>query len=299
MDDISYVDAMAQPPDSDLLRSFIAVAEAGSVTVAADRLGRTQSAVSMQIARLEESLGQQLFERKPRGVALTARGAQLLPYARRITGLIDEAATALRARPLDGPVRIGIPQEYSETVLPGVLADFARAYPAVNVTVRLDYSEPQMAAMRAGDLDLAVVFEWQSGKTLGEVLGVEQTVWVTSERHEQHLQRPLPVATYFNSEWCAKHMIPSLERHGLDHRAALECDTVGGFFSAVRSGLAVVALSRSTIPEGCRELTPAEGFPPVDSARVVLYRNPRGTSPAIEELATVIRRAFAPAGRAE
>ncbi|MGB3316697.1 MAG: LysR substrate-binding domain-containing protein [Albidovulum sp.] len=287
---------MIQPPDSDLLRSFLAIAEAGSVTSAADRLGRTQSAVSMQIARLEESLGQKLFNRLPRGVVLTARGQQLLPYARRITGLIEEAATALRSRPLNGPVRIGIPQDYSETILPGVLAGFARAYPEVEVAVRLDYSEPQMAAMQAGDLDLAVVFEWRSGKTRGEVLGVEQSVWVTSDRHEQHLQHPLPIATYFNSEWCAQHMIPSLERHGLEHRVAFECDTVGGFFSAVRSGLAVVALSRSTIPDGCRELTPAEGFPPIDSARVVLYRNPRGSSPAIEELAAMIRRAFGPAG---
>ncbi|MGB3146313.1 MAG: LysR substrate-binding domain-containing protein [Paracoccaceae bacterium] len=288
---------MTHPPDSDLLRSFLAIAEAGSVTAAAERLGRTQSAVSMQIARLEENLGQQLFERLPRGVALTARGTQLLPYARRVTGLIEEAATALRARPLDGPVRIGIPQDYSETILPGVLASFARAFPAVEVTVRLDYSAPQLAALRAGDLDLAVVFDWQARAPRGEVLAVEPTVWVTSEQHEQHLQRPLPIATYFNSSWCAERMLPSLERHGLDYRLAFECDTVGGFFSAVRSGLAVVALSQSTIPAGCRALTTSEGFPPVDSSHVVLHRNPRGSSPAIEELAATIRRAFGPRGK--
>ena len=90
---------MLAPPDSDLLRSFLAVADTGSVTAAADRLGRTQSAVSLQIKRLEDSLGQPLFERLPRGVALTPRGAQLMPYARRITALLEESALALRVKP--------------------------------------------------------------------------------------------------------------------------------------------------------------------------------------------------------
>jgi DNA-binding transcriptional LysR family regulator len=86
------------PLDSDLMRSFLAVADSGSVTAAADRLGRTQSAVSMQIRRLEDSIGQPLFDRLPRGVALTARGVQLVPYARRVTSLLEEAATALRQK---------------------------------------------------------------------------------------------------------------------------------------------------------------------------------------------------------
>ena len=94
------------PLDSDLMRAFLAVADTGSVTAAADRVGRTQSAVSMQIRKLEESLGQPLFNRLPRGVVLTPRGAQLLPYARRVTSLLEEAATALREKPLAGPVRI-------------------------------------------------------------------------------------------------------------------------------------------------------------------------------------------------
>ncbi|MGB7320005.1 MAG: LysR substrate-binding domain-containing protein [Albidovulum sp.] len=291
---ITYYDVMAAPPDSDLMRSFLAVAESGSVTAASHRLGRTQSAVSMQIARLEDSLGQRLFDRRPRGVTLTARGVQLLPYAQRVVKLMEEAATVLRSRPLDGPVRIGIPQDYSETVLPKLLSDFAACYPAVEVTVRCDYSAPQMAAMKAGELDLAVIFEWEANTSKGEVLCVEPSVWVTSVRHEQHLQSPLPIATYFNSGWCQEHLITSLERHGIAYRVAFECDTVGAFFSAVKAGLAVVGLSRSTIPEGCRELTLADGFPPIDTSCVVLHRNPRGSSPAIDELASGIRAAFRP-----
>src|SRR5680860_374821 len=103
---------MLPPLNSDLMRSFLAVADSGSVTCGADHLSRTQSAVSMQIRKLEESLGQSIFVREPRGVRLTERGKQLIPYARRVVGLLDEAATALREKTLSGPVRVGIPDEY-------------------------------------------------------------------------------------------------------------------------------------------------------------------------------------------
>ena len=137
--------------DSDLLRTFLAVAEAGNVTRAAEGVGRTQSAVSMQIRRLEECIGAALFERGPRGVALTRRGDQLVPYARRVVGLLDETSAAMRSRPLDGPVRIGIPEEHSQKILPYALAAFAESHPAVEVTVRSDTSVRQLAALEKDD----------------------------------------------------------------------------------------------------------------------------------------------------
>lgn len=285
------------PLDSDLMRAFLAVADTGSVTAAADRVGRTQSAVSMQIRRLEVSLGQPLFHRLPRGVALTPRGEQLMPYARRVTSLLDEAAVALREMPLIGPVRIGIPDEYSETVLPQALAAFAERHPAVEVWVRSDHSPAQAEALGADELDLAVTFDWNH-LTTAEVLCVDPTVWVTSVVHAQHLRRPLPIAVYSRSEWCKEYAIRSLDQQGLPWRSAFECEVASGMRGAVKTGLAVAALSRSTIPPGCRELTAADGFPIVDSSRVVLRRNPRGTSPAIDGLAEMLRQAFRPVGQA-
>ena len=122
---------MLPPLDSDLMRGFLAVVDTGSVTRAADQLGRTQSAVSMQIRKLEESLGQSIFIREPRGVRLTERGKQLLPYAQRVVGLLDEAATTLREKPLSGPVRVGIPDEYVQSILPSVLASFSQRHPDI------------------------------------------------------------------------------------------------------------------------------------------------------------------------
>jgi DNA-binding transcriptional LysR family regulator len=282
-----------QPLDSDLMRSFLAVADAGSVTAAAARLYRTQSAVSLQVKRLEDSLGQPLFDRQARGVVLTPRGEQLVPYARRVVALLDEAAVALREKPLVGPVRVGIPDEYSGTVLPRALAAFDERHEGVQVSVRVDHSTAQIAALEADEIDLGVIYDWQHVQD-GEVLCIDPTVWVTSVTHAQHLRQPVPVAMYFRSEWSRDYVEGSLNRLGIDWRAAWACDMAGGFRVAVTNGMAIAPLSRSTIPAGCRELTTDDGFPIVDQARVVLRRNPRGTSPAVEGMAEVLRQAFAP-----
>ena len=284
---------MTAPLDSDLMRSFLAVADTGSVTAAASRLLRTQSAVSLQIKRLEDSLGQPLFDRQARGVRLTPRGEQLVPYARRVVSLLDEAAIALREKPLVGPVRVGIPDEYSGSVLPRALAAFDERHEGVQVSIRCDHSEGQMDALERDQIDLAVIYDWSYVEE-GEHLCIDPTVWVTSVAHQQHLRRPVPVGGYFRSDWCRDFAEESLNRQGIVWRQAWSCDLAGGLRVAVTSGIAIAPLSRSTIPPGCRELTSEDGYPIVDSARVILRRNPRGTSQAIEGMAAMLREAFAP-----
>ncbi len=277
------------------MRSFLAVADAGSVTIAAARLYRTQSAVSLQIKRLEDSLGQPLFARQARGVVLTPRGEQLVPYARRVTALLEEAAIALREKPLQGPVRVGIPDEYSGTVLPRALAAFDERHEGVQVSVRVGHSSMQIAALEADEIDIAAIYDWEYVQE-GEVLCIDPTVWVTSITHQQHLRRPVPVAVYFQSDWSRDYAESGLTRQRMDWRPAWSCDMAGGFRVAVTNGMAVAPLSRSTIPAGCRELTAEDGFPIVDYARVILRRNPRGSSPAVEGMAAMLREAFAPLG---
>ena len=286
---------MPSPLDSDLMRSFLAVADTGSVTLAAARLFRTQSAVSLQIKRLEDSLGQPLFIRQARGVELTPRGEQLMPYARRVVETLDEAAIALREKPLVGPVRVGIPDEYSGTILPRTLAAFDARHEGVQVSVRVDHSEALLDALEEDCIDIAVIYDWAYALE-GEILGVDPTVWVTSTLHEQHLRRPVPVAIYLGSKWSRDYAEASLNRQGIDWRAAWTCDMAAGFRVALVNGMAIAPLSRSTIPPDCRELTNTDGFPIVDSARVLLRRNPRGTSPALEGMAALLREAFAPFG---
>ena len=286
---------MTTPLESDLMRSFLAVVDTGAVTAAAGRVGRTQSAVSLQIRRLEDSSGQPLCTRLPRGGALTARGEQLVPYARRVVALLDEAAVALREKPLTGPVRVGIPDEYSGTVLPRALAAFDERHEGVEVSIRCDHSQGQMDALASDELDLAVIYDW-SYVAEGEILCIDPTVWVTSITHQQHLRQPVPVAYFFRSDWCRDFAEDSLNRQGIVWRPAWGCDLAGGMRVSVTSGIAIAPLSRSTIPPGCRELTAEDGFPIVDSARVVLRRNPRGSSPAIAGMAAMLRDAFLPLG---
>jgi len=277
--------------DSDLLRTFLAVAESGNFTRAAEGVGRTQSAVSMQIKRLEEVVGEVLFTRGARGVALTERGTELVGNARRIVALLDETASSMRAAPLGGPVRIGIPEEYGQPVLSRALGAFAKRHSKVEVTVRFGYSVSQLASLAAGELDLAVVFEWQfpSG---AEVLMNDPTVWVTSIHHQLHLERPLPVAMYTRHGWSREYALRSLEQRGIDYRFAYTSDTTNGLSLAVTAGLALAPMARSNIPPDCRELTEAEGFGAIDTTRVVMHRNPRANSEAVDAMADAIREAF-------
>jgi len=284
---------MHDPIESDLLRTFLVISETSNFSVAAQRIGRTQSAVSAQIKRLEETIGETLFDRNARGAVLTRAGNQLLPYAQRVIELLNEAAATIRTKPLDGPVRIGIPEEYSQTILPAALAAFAVRHPAVEVTVSCDYTARNLAALEKDELDLAVVFDW-SNQTTGEILCIDPTVWVTSMVHRLHEATPLPIAVYRNSTWCRDFALRSLEQTGLRYRIAFVADTSSGLKNAVLAGLAVSTLSRSNIPHGCRELTSEDGFPPVDSSRVVLRRNPYHSSEAIQELAERVREAFQP-----
>jgi DNA-binding transcriptional LysR family regulator len=273
------------------LRTFVAVADTGNFTYAADRIGRTQSAVSMQVKRLEETVGEQLFERGSRGVAMTRKGEQLLPYARRVVALLEETEASFRAPSLSGLVRIGVPEEYGYSVLSQALGSFARIHQKVDITAHYGPSARNLTALKANQLDLAIVFEWEDNPS-GETLRIDPTVWVTSDEHNQHLERPLPIALYESSGWCTEFAMRSLQQNRFDYRVAYRSDTSGGLKLAVASGLAIAPISRSNIPPDCRELGPADGFCDIDTSRLVLYRNPRSNEAAVDGMVEAVREAF-------
>lgn len=286
---------LSPPLDSELLRTFLAVVETGNFTHAAGRVHRTQSAVSMQIKRLEETVGNELFTRGSRGVELTAKGEQLLANAQRIVTLIDETTAALAAPPLEGKVRLGIPEEYGYSVLVRALGAFAKVHPDVEISARHGRSAEHMRAVAEDRLDLAVVFEWQEFSN-GELLMVDPTVWVISDAHLPHEQRPIPIALYEDEGWCTEFALDQLQRNRLPYRVAYRSATGGGLKVAVLSGLAIAPISRSNIPPGCRELTEADGFGDIDASKVVMHRNPRSRGKAVDAMARAIREAFATAG---
>ncbi len=211
--------------------------------------------------------------------------------ARRIVNLLDQTAASLVAPALDGRVRIGIAEEYGASVLSRALGVFGKVHTNVEITVRYAGSYAQKEALERGDLDLAVVFEWERSPR-GEVLMVDPTVWATSDVHRMHEQSPVPVALYESAGWCTEFAIHSLESRGHAYRVAYRSDTGSGLKLAVSSGLAIAPLSRSSIPADCRELTEAEGFDNIDSSNVVMYRRRGATSEAVTAMAGAIREAF-------
>ena len=183
------------PLESDLLRTFLAVARHGNVTRAAEALHRTQSAISVQIGRLEQRLGSKLFLRQARGVSLTESGESLRVAAERIVGELDRTAAAFCASPIGGQVRIGIPDEYGSAVLPDILAAFAARHPAVEVFVQCGFSTAFPQAVARSDLDLAV-FAGGCGPGAGPVLFEEETLWVSAKGFRTSADTALPLALF-------------------------------------------------------------------------------------------------------
>lgn len=277
--------------DSELLRTFVSIAETGSFTRAADLVGRTQSAVSMQVKRLEDVAGATLFVRNARGVALTPLGESLLTDARRIIRLLDQAAEALHPNALEGSVSVGIPEEYGTTILPQILARFAETHARVEVTVTCEPSLALQAALERGDLDLAVTVV-DDGRTQGEILLHDPTVWVTSSRHLAHEQDPLPVAMFARGCWWRDWALKALDDRRLRYRIAYSSASVAGVQAAVKSGLAVAVLGHSMIPEGTRMLATWDGFASLPGSNVVLRQRQRAAAQPVAGMAAAIRDAF-------
>lgn len=282
---------MTAPLESDLLRTFIAVAETSNFTKAAEMVGRTQSAVSMQIKKLEDGIGCALFERGSRGVTLTKQGSTLLTKARRVIMMLDETAASMRQPSLSGVVRIGIPEEYGSSVLPRALRNFDQLHPGVEIIVNFGRSSVLTDALNGGKLDLAVVYE-QGDFTTSEVLRTDPTVWVTSDIHETHLRSPLPIAMYSGTGWARTLSLALLDQFEKDYRMAYVSDTSSGLVAAVQAGLGIAPLARAGIPPDCRELTMADGYAVIDHSNVTLRLNNRKNNQAIAGMANAIREAF-------
>ena len=277
--------------DPDLLRTFVAIVDAGGFTAAAQQVHRTQSAVSMQVRRLETGLSRTLFQREGRGVQLTPEGEALLGYARRLLKLHDEALAVLTRPDLTGRVRLGTPDDYVERFLPDILVRFARAFPRVQVDVHCEPSLHLRRLLAEDRLDLALI-TCAPGAEIGEILRREPTVWATAERHLAHEQDPLPLALFQPGCPFRDWALAGLGETGRPYRVAYTSASITGLFAAVTAGLAVTVLGHSLLPETVRALRADEGFPPLPPASITLQQG-RAVSVVGECLAGYLREGFA------
>lgn len=275
--------------DTELLRTLVAIADHGGFTRAAEHLNRTQSAVSMQMKRLEDDVVQRrLFEREGRQVRLNTEGQVLLGYARRILNLHGEVLSTLREPHMVGAVRIGTPDDYVMRFLPGILSRFAQSHPLVQVEV---HCESSAQLLQRQDLDLSIVTR-MPGNEIGQLLRQERFVWAEAQGFSPHQQSPMPLAMFNSGCFCRAWACNALDTQQRPYRLAYTSPSLSAIMAVVGAGLAVTAQLRSLITPDLRILGHQEGLPELPNCSIVLLRNPRSQSPVSETLAEHIVEGF-------
>lgn len=265
--------------DIDLLRSFVAVAEARSFTRAAARLSRVQSAVSMQIKRLEEILDRRLFERDSRTVTLTRDGEAMLGHARRMLSLNNEVLEDMSRPAIAGSVRLGA-SDVASYLLPLILPRFAVAYPRLRLEITCDRSWILLDQLDAEELDIALVT--QAGERGGgRLIRQEPLVWASARGHLAHERDPVPLALFGPGCIYREQAIAALDAAGKPWRLAYSSVNQSGLKAAVEAGLAVTTAVQSTLRSGTRVLGPAEGFPPLPNIEVLMFTRAGETAEGI------------------
>ena len=242
--------------DLDVLRTFVAIAETGSFTLAASAVFRTPSAVSMQIKKLEEILGVSVFSRDARSVSLTQDGEMLMGYARRMLALNREAVSKFIVPDISGVVRLGSPDDYGERVLPNVLRRFAKTHPSIAVDVTIDMSTNLRRRMAERQLDITLFTVCRNVPADAEILLTEPVVWAGAKGGCAHRREPLPVSLWEEGCVWRADALEALGREGRDYRVAYMSAHTAGQRAAILSDLAVAPLPKSFIGDEIVALGP-------------------------------------------
>ncbi|MCB8838014.1 LysR family transcriptional regulator [Aurantimonas sp. VKM B-3413] len=284
---------MSVPLDLDQLRTFVAIVDAGSFTKAADDVFKTQSAVSMQMRRLEDRLGVQLFERNGRTIRITDEGARLLAYARRMLTLSQETLSAFDQEAMQGHVRIGLPDDYAERFLPEILARFSRSNPLVELQIACEPSLNLMDHVEKGRLDVALVSDCGHATAPLEIVRREPLHFVTSAAHDIHHAEILPLALgRQDCMWRAQGM-QTLDRIGRKYKVLFTSWSAQIVASAVLSGLAISVLPECALRPGMRILGEYDKFPTLIDTEIGILRARAAEGPVITALVEHIRDSLA------
>ena len=301
MNQPSGVPSAAAALDLEVLKSVVAISETGSIKGAALRVRRTPAALSMQIKKLEDALGRQLFERVHTGMLLTAAGERLVPHARRMIEAERAALDEFRAPELMGEVRVGIIDSFAGARLTNTFAAFARSHPHVTVNVSMGPSAELAPKLESGELDLAVLtpgcaIDWQEGD---RIVHEEPLAWVGCDGGRAWRQRPIPIA--IASQGCAwrRQALSTLDAAGIGWRIAYTSESYAAQKSAVAADLAVAPLPKSVIEPGLRRLGVAEGLSEPGSSQIAVRLAPRPEAyDAATVLAEHVAQSFEEAGKA-
>ena len=264
--------------DMDLLRTFAVIAAERNISRAAERLLRNQSTVSLQLKRLEDLVGSQLFERSSRTVRLTHDGEIFLTYAQRMLALNDEVMDRIQEPQLAGTVRIGAPEDFATTHLPSVLGDFIHAHPLVALEVTCDLTLNLMDRFRAQAFDIVLVKREPTVQVSGVRVWREPLVWVAPEGFS--VSRADSVPLIVSPEPCVyrKRATTALTKAKRNYRIAYTCGSLAGTLAAVKAGLGVSVLPKDMVPADLKVLT-GRALPDLRDTEIALITAPNLSQP--------------------
>jgi DNA-binding transcriptional LysR family regulator len=279
--------------DMDALRSFVTGMDVGSFARAADRLGRSTSAVSAQLKKLEDQAGLALVRKAGRGLTLTDAGEALLSYARRLLEMNDEAVSAVRGVELEGWIRLGLQEDFGETLLPRVLGRFARAHPKVRIEGRIARNDEMIDKIASGRLDLALAWDNGDAPASAERIASLPLCWLGSAENGSSWHgdsgSPLPLAALEAPCLLRTIACEHLDRKGLPWRLAFVSPSLGGLWAATAAGLGIALRTPVGRPQSVCVLDPlTHGLPELPSLGLVLYRADKKLGPTGESLATIM-----------
>jgi DNA-binding transcriptional LysR family regulator len=278
--------------DIGVLRSFLLIAEGRSFAQAAALVGRSPSAVTLQIQRLEQDLGAQLFHRRAKEVELTLAGERLLGFAQRLVQTNDEAVLAFRNGDASKPLRFGATQDLADAILPDVLRRFALERPEVELTLRVDRSSFLIEAVRAGEIDAAIAI--RRDDPLNQDTLVEMPMlWIGPDGMSLPEDRPVPLALFDAPCSFRSAAIEALAQAGRTARMALTSPSLTGLRSAVAVGLGITVRTRLLLGPGLADVGDRLALPALPPVALALYVHPEGGPwPARDDFIALCRQTF-------
>lgn len=283
----------------DNLRTLVAIVDLGSYTRAAERVGRSQPAVTLQIQRLQELAGCRIMKSGGRDFCLTEDGELLLRYARQILRLNDEIASRLQGRKPEGVVRIGLPTDYAVAFLQRVLTNFVGQHKDVELEISCQLSAITMQRLANDELDLAIAMYSERQNDSLAYSWSERPIWVTAEGRDAHRKDPVPIAAHDKGCEYRERMIRALDSIGRPWRIAYVSPGVSGLQEAVKSGFGVSALTRRTLMRGMQILTETDGFPALPDIRIGLHYKHSNLSTAALMLVSYVVQSLHDSGQTD
>lgn len=276
------------PFNSDQLRTFLAIADAGSVTAGARRINRSQSATSLQIRQLEAAVGKPLFHRHGRGIMLTPAGERLLPVARKVSQTMDAALAELRDEGMRGRLRIGVTDNHRHSSLTRIIADFTALHPDVELEVYCAFGAGFDAALKTGRLDLAI-YEVPEPDRRDEVLREDSLIWMCSSERDIASEEIMPVALFDRDCWWREAALSGLEEAGRRYRIVFTSESTLGVRAAAGAGIAAALFARQQDTSG---LTPVRGLDIRQKSFLVLRKAQAAQNATADAMCDAIRNAF-------